>query len=111
MFDLDFIKAKIAKLTPGPWSFNSSKGDCKSGYEVVSHHGTGIRPNKKVCVILPLDHEEHGDCNENIPSIVQLVVSAPTDLAALVAEVERLRGILEEHRMADRLQTTEFDDA
>lgn len=45
------------------------------------------------------------------PPDADLQYHAYDDLAALVAEVERLRGILEEHRMADRLQTSEFDDA
>lgn len=41
----------------------------------------------------------------------ELITHAREDLTALVAEVERMRGVLEEHRMVDRLQTSEFDHA
>lgn len=98
MLDLQPIKDRLAAATPGPWSFDSSKGDCRLGYGIISHYGTGIKPGKKVCNVLPLSHEEHKDCDENVPGIVRLVVNAPTDLAALVAEVERLRTAIANHK-------------
>lgn len=85
LLDLDAVKARIAKATPGPWEWS-------------------IRPKRHM-----LEHrfsargfftvlETQGDVEADYPCAKDadrdLIEHAPTDLAALVAEVERLRAEL-----------------
>jgi len=85
LLDLEAIKARIAKATPGPWEWS-------------------IRP-KRHMLVSPLSArgfltvlETQGDVEADYPCAKDadrdLIQHAPTDLAALVAEVERLRAEL-----------------
>lgn len=91
MLDLQPIKDRLAAATPGPWT--ASPNVQPLGVAAVAEVNTVL-----VLASGPLYGSPMRDAS--------LIANAPTDLAALVAEVERLRGIL-----ADRLQTSEFDDA
>lgn len=75
MIDLTAIKARLAAATPGPWR----KGDGRSGRSPAT-----IYASSSVVVYL-VDN----------PRDRILIANAPTDLAALVAEVERLRAVLD----------------
>ena len=94
MLDLEVIKARLAAATPGPWEQMPSKN--KGGVDrYVGPPGCG--PICEMSVI----REKWGDD-------MRLIANAPTDLAALVAEVERLRAEVEVYK--DFLEA-EQDDA
>ena len=98
--DLDLIKARLAVAAPGPWRWVRA-------YEHRGVHwclendtsaalGSTINHN---LVTLSTDEYEFDDDGESTslsetPDF-QLIAKAPTDLAALIAEVERLRIDLE----------------
>lgn len=73
--DLEPIKARLAAATPGPW-----ESDIYPGSENWVYVG-GVRgPGPS----LELGADSSGDA--------EFITNAPTDIAALVAEVERLRA-------------------
>ena len=89
LLDLEAIKARIAKATPSPWEWS-------------------IRP-KRHMLVSPLSArgfltvlETQGDVEADYPCAKDadrnFIQHAPTDLAALVAEVERLRAELTAER-------------
>ena len=103
MIDLDAIKARLAAATPGPWTIDDGDdGDFCSAIAVIAP--------------IPVSERQHakfvGDFNEravialtlwqNPPVAViydarwdenaSLIAHAPTDIAALIAEVEALRS-------------------
>jgi len=82
--DLEPIKARIARATPGPWRVKET--DPRS-----IHRGTvQVEENGRVIETVAEcycgGYEGHGLRN------AELVANAPTDLDALIAEVERLRA-------------------
>lgn len=83
MLDLQPIKDRLKAATPGPWraSHNSKPLNAAAVAEVNT---TFILPDT------PMLSSPHKDAD--------LIAHAPSDLAALVAEVERLRGAIEAHR-------------
>lgn len=75
MIDLEAIKARLAAATPGPWAvFNRCFVVTRSGDVIVS---TQSHPYQK-----RMDED------------LALIAHAPADIAALIAEVEQLRGTL-----------------
>lgn len=68
MLDLEPIKARLAAATPGPWEMQDEYIACPDG--------------DFVCTIVDGGTERDA----------MLIANAPTDLAALVAEVEALRN-------------------
>lgn len=92
MIDLEPIKARLAAATPGPWLPDPMKMFIysRAGMIASESHGSagdvarGIQDGdvaiRGVGAGLPMDANH------------DLIVSAPTDLAALVAEVEQLRA-------------------
>lgn len=72
--DLEPIKARLAAAAPGPWYVTSEDGigDERGAAIAVGPYGVGI------------DEPD-----------AALIAHAPTDIAALIAEVERLRDGLE----------------
>jgi hypothetical protein len=77
MLDLESIKARLAAATPGPWEIGEVCEDASRRF--VS--GAGL------IIATPRSWEGHYDA--------ELISHAPGDLAALVAEVERLRSEME----------------
>ena len=81
--DLDAIKARLAAATPGPWAI----------WHDLDHQGfTTVGDADSYAEILA-----NGECEESNPTAhvyveedANLIAHAPADLAALVAEVERL---------------------
>lgn len=93
--DLEPIKARIARATPGPWRVKET--DPRSihrGTVQVEEHGRVI---ETVAECYCGGYEGHGLRN------AELVANAPTDLDALIAEVERLR---EDAVVARSVETT-----
>jgi hypothetical protein len=80
--DLEAIKARLAAATPGPWIYDEWYGTEDGGWAAIGpHHEAG----EGEC------DEPDGEPHERAKRDGALIAHAPTDLAALVAEVERLR--------------------
>lgn len=87
MLDLQPIKDRLAAATPGPWEREFTEHIAEDMSLDASY--TSFIIGKGVSV---------GEMD--MPADCELVAHAPTDLAALVAEVERLRAAIEEHQRA-----------
>lgn len=87
--DLEAVKARIAKATPSPWEW------IVWPRRNMLVHRTGM---KTLLTVL----ETQGDVEADYPCANDadrdLIEHAPTDLAALIAEVERLRAELTAER-------------
>lgn len=70
--DLAPIKARLAAATPGPWNLS---GDCMTITQ-TSHITRDVWT-------IPRSHDD-----------MRLIAHVPTDIAALIAEVERLRALI-----------------
>lgn len=80
--DLEPIRARLAAATPGPW-FRRQIGTLAP--EVASHHTTTWYGSP--CTEAVVTHGFHNDNDLDL----DLIANAPSDLAALLAEAERLR--------------------
>ena len=77
MLDLEPIKERLAAADQGPWS-----AFCESGDWWIQQRDTDGNPiGTMIC-----------DANAISDSNMELIAHAPADIAALIAEVERLRG-------------------
>lgn len=130
MLDLEAIKKRIAAATPGPWerdktanegSYGDGGPDCREGYysyEILAEvNGKSVT----LCDSINATHqmvEEEFDGDENGSWVnawdeigrrnFDLIANAPTDLAALVAEVERLQGERERYAQLAENAMTKF---
>lgn len=77
MLDLRPIKGRLAAATPGPWSLDVTYFQPKSIWARVGK-------------LFSADDATFADCD--------LIAHAPTDLASLVAEAERLRIAVDMYR-------------
>ena len=84
MIDLDAIKARLAAATPGPWR-HGPETDAKVG-NVVDF---GPPPTAPFAVLYCADTR---DARAQRLHDADLIAHAPTDIAALIAEVEALRS-------------------
>lgn len=82
MPDLDAIRARLDRATPGPWTVAETEGWIGI-HPVCPPHGTDDAA------------EISGGLDDLTPADADLIAHAPTDLAALVAEIERLRAVAE----------------
>jgi hypothetical protein len=117
--DLEPIKARLAAATPAPWVWVDYGGAPEDALSIYTLEGVkrdwggrfaiearppedeeGQEPDEyEVVYVLHYIEDEHDDMYYEIPiedADAALSVNAPTDLAALVAEVERLRAQLGE---------------
>lgn len=86
MLDLQLIKARLAAATPGPWKVEPAE----------SAEGSFIATMGPIFIMPPTQHlARYADDAD-------LIAHAPTDIAALVAEVERLRAAIKAHERAGR---------
>jgi hypothetical protein len=98
--DLDAIRARLAAATPGPWA-PSPGGIYGAVVNPVGVTACGCDPHPgtgRTCT------EAYGGqlvAESMCRADIDLVANAPTDLAALCDEVERLRGIC--HARGERL--------
>ena len=96
MPDLQPIKDRLAVATPGPWW--ASKEKSFGTYLAVAVVGCNE-------VLAEYDGYRHSDDDD-----ADLIAHAPADLAALVAEVERLRGAIQTHeRIGRRMSNNPHD--
>lgn len=79
MLDLEPIKARLAVATPGPWHVEPEDTAC--GSFVARMPGIYIEP----------EHQHLAPAGND----AALIANAPADIAALVAEVERLRTFID----------------
>lgn len=89
MLDLQPIKARLASATPGPWESAELQGQSRRN----SFFSVAVVGRREVRADIPCQAQPD-ECDAD------LVAHAPTDLAALVAEVERLRSAIALHRKA-----------
>ena len=79
------IEARLAAATPGPWSFHILPQPVGiTAATIHSEHGP-----RETCWTVDLPPEIGGMGTDKD---AELIAHAPSDLAALLAEVERLRG-------------------
>lgn len=87
MLDLQPIKARLAAATPGPWEPAELQGQSRRN----SFFSVAVVGRREVRAGIPCQAQpDERDAD--------LIANAPTDLAALVAEVERLRGAIKAHQ-------------
>ena len=79
MLDIEAIKGRLNDATPGPWKATYPINRKKASITQVKEDADGWSVH--ICDVLKEDAE--------------LIANAPTDLAACVAEIERLTGELE----------------
>ena len=79
MLDLEPIKARLAAATPGPWIYRNTCEIWDPERPVCEIEGASVVPLDNDVKVLPYGQD------------LNLIVNAPRDLAALIAEVERLR--------------------
>lgn len=92
--ELAAIRERLAKATPGPWKTRTSFGLDRCEFE-ITEEGDG----ESYPYIIATAHGGIGYLNnvptEGVPAAnAALIANAPTDLAALLAEVDILRGLL-----------------
>lgn len=87
--DIEQIKQRLAAATPGPWDYWSVVADGR--VEVYVPNGS-----MDTEVILEFkDFEDCPDCIRPASADSDLIAHAPTDIAALINEVEKLRATIE----------------
>jgi hypothetical protein len=92
MINIDAIKARLVRATPGPWRLKpQDPAKIHRGTVQIEEDGRAI---EVVAECYCGAYEGHGLHNAD------LIAHAPTDLDALVAEVERLRAEVERERVA-----------
>lgn len=83
MFNLQPIKDRLVLATPGPWKVSPS---------VRPKNVTAVAEVAHIFILAPAHPLRVSTVDAN------LIANAPADLAALVAEVERLREAIEAHQ-------------
>lgn len=97
--DLAEIKGRLAAATPGPLL-------CSEGYPLLTRHDLCAACGKWTPVLDPEASDHLNDCaalkahDEFMAARAMRDFRAPTDIAALVAEVERLRADLADRDLA-----------
>jgi len=116
--ELESIKARLAAVTPGRWVWCDFGGAPEDAGEITDLQGSrrawggrlsieaepldddeawGPEGREVVFVLGPVEDDNDNEQVYEIPisdADAALIVNAPTDIAALVAEVERLRARL-----------------
>lgn len=99
--DLDAITARANAATPGPWGAYTFGGDTLIEIAAdLEDTGTGYRARRTVCRLEdePLDNDPaHQDWTAEedwaqVQADAEFIAHAPTDMAALLAEIRRLKG-------------------
>lgn len=86
------IRARLAKATPGPWQITGTKEHHEKDNRYFKVRGTRLGAKWHIADVRYLEmdnYSEHGEAQ----SIADLIAHAPEDLAWLLGEIERLRGL------------------
>lgn len=97
MLDLDPIKARLQAATPGPWMRDKWKADIDIVRQ-VDWTPCGAEGHNDCAVaqtIHPADVAAVGLGHDRAITDAEFIAHTPTDIAALVSEVERLRMALD----------------
>lgn len=95
--ELDDIRRRLEVVTPGPWAFEKEDGKVLLDYtpkeiRICETGCLGSIANRMVCE-MNVDWR-YTYKNENEPMAnAELIAHAPTDIARLLAEVERLKKV------------------
>ena len=107
--DLDAIKARLAAACPGPWTGMTVRraidGNCLA---IVREHPDGEHESMKgfTLTIAATLVPQYGDNDTAV-----MLLHSRADMDALVAEVERLRGVNDDLRlMVDGLETAAHEE-
>lgn len=95
MLDLRPIKARMAAATPGQWIYRNTCEIWDPERPICEIEGTSVVPLDNDVKVLPYGQD------------LDLIVNAPRDLAALVAEIEHLRR----QREVDQAQLRGYEKA
>lgn len=108
MLDLQPIKARLAAATPGPWTADLNASGMAT-VAVESSKPSLLASLAGVAQVNTIMVVSSGPLYGSPAQDADLIANAPTDLAALVAEVERLRGAIKEHYETTDYYETEAD--
>lgn len=95
--DLDPIKHRLEAATPGPWHWRASRYLFDPDDRIVAHAPTGPNNNQQGHDI----HIRHPDAD--------MIANAPTDIEALITEVERLRALVDHQPVTIHITKPEPD--
>lgn len=101
MLDLEPIKARLAAAVPGPWRAHDHREMARLnedpaewiGYAWVGYGGDEDGRFQGVVADLDSRKDASKEWRERRQHDAAFIAAAPTDIAALVAEVERLRAV------------------
>ena len=93
--DLEEIEGMLAAATPGPWQTFPGNGILLEGRERRIVWPSDEAQSRSFCYS-DICYVNPTECNGNGNADAALIAAAPTLIAALVAEVRRLRSLLVE---------------
>ena len=88
--ELAAIQGRLTKATPGPWVHSQHGCYVILGYKPEKKRIDGYGADDHVCVLDDGDHHQYRSEDEQLANAA-LIAHAPTDIARLLAEVERLK--------------------
>jgi len=101
MTNLEPIKARLAAATPGPWelcTFKTYPDEYPNDPDAKKENWIQISEANFQWSLSWCERRDFKRLDAPDFSDAQFIAHAPEDVAALVAEVERLRGVVERHR-------------
>lgn len=90
--ELDAIKGRLTKATPGPWVHSQHGCYVILSYKPEKKRIDGYGADDHVCVLDDGDHHQYRSEDEQLANAA-LIAHAPDDIARLLAEVERLKKV------------------
>ena len=85
------IEARLNSATPGPWIDTDSKPEAEGVVLILAGSDPLSTDAKEICVFCDMEICDGPDLHNSV-----FIAHAPTDIAALIAEVRRLRKALAE---------------
>ena len=90
--ELAAIQGRLTKATPGPWVHSQHGCYVILGYKPEKKRIDGYGADDHVCVLDDGYHHQYRSEDEQLANAA-LIANAPTDIARLLAEVERLKKV------------------
>ena len=88
--DLAEIKGRLTMATPGPWVHGQNGGYVILGYKPKMERIDGYGADDHICILDDGDQYQYRSEDEQLAN-AKFIANAPTDIARLLAEVERLQ--------------------
>lgn len=92
--ELAEIKGRLTMATPGPWAHGQNGGYVILGYKPEMKRIDGYGADDHICILDDGDQYRYRSEDEQLAN-AKFIANAPTDIARLLAEVERLRKQLD----------------